>query len=1076
MPCNGLMFFQTVDVRAGLLGMALLLGFVAHAWGGDSVCSVVRIEIQQELTLERQAFDAHMRVVNGLDVTALEDVEINVWFLDDEDNPVQASSNPDNTDASFFIALDRMSGVTNVDGSGTIEPGGQADIHWLIIPSPGAGGQQPSGELYQVGATLTYSFGGESETIEVAPDFIQVRPTPLLQLDYFLPSEVIANDPLTPETEPSVPFELGVRVTNSGYGEAKNLAIESAQPEIVDNLQGLLIQFELLGAQVDDQPAVNSLLADFGNLAPGMASTAVWRMTTSLYGHFVSFEADYYHSDELGGELTSLIDRVDTHTLVGTVINDLPGRDSIRDFLAHDGSVLRLYESDGIDTPVSDFSGSVSLEQNGSEPGAEYYSLTFPESTGPVYVVMPDPTGGEGTIASVWRADGKRIPEVNFWQSRSKESGSWESLFHVFDTNSGGEYEVVAEVALAPNRPPELEPISDQELTAGEVLELTFSASDPDDDLLTFSIDPLPDDAQLDDGGDGIAQFTWSTTDADVGQHEFTVSVSDGEYQASDTFQVNVLEDPTGSYIILAESPIEVIKGETANAFTIQLDSKPAADVWVPIASSDETRGVVEAEGVLFTTTNWDSPKTVSVHGIGNDYFQGDLEFEILIGPSESADEHYDALEHPPLAAVNRDTEEASVLVTPVAGLATAGEATVAYFEARLNGPPAAPVSVIFESSHPDLAVPDPSTLVIYPDSWDEPAEVAVRGQPVADEDAAEIIYLIAAVMTESADENFVDAEVQPVEMIHRGGDTWGVEAGTVSLPAVRDFDSWVQVDFAQPFRLLPVVTWIADDGEPDPAAVRIRNVTLDGFEATQVEPPGSHDLTQETTMHFLAVEPGVHPLPGGSWLEAGTAVTDKVQTGPGFGGPPQNDWESISFDADFAVPPVFLTGIQTLENEVADLPNAGSRPWFTVASDDVRPTGAGVALERSGVNEGDVQVPETIGYVAIVPGAGEFASGAGRTFWESQEHEIPAGPWRDGCEPFAWFEAAPDNAVLQAHQLTRTNRHGGWLRLCTDDDGRIGLVFDQDVERTPVRGTHDEDVRALWFSQPFFTRLLGED
>lgn len=371
-----------------LIGLLIMVGVVRASHAQETVCSVVRIEIRQELTLERQAFDAHMRITNGLDTTALEDIEINVWFLDADGNPVLASSDPENVDAVFFITQDETTGLSGgVNGNGTIGAGAQADIHWLIIPAPGAGGELPSGRLFQVGATLAYSYGGESETVEVAPDFIQVRPMPRLSLDYFLPDEVLGDDPLTPEEEAPVPFPLAVRVKNSGFGPAKNLAIESAQPEIVDNDQGLLINFELLNTQVNDGEVVNSLLAEFGDLPAGESATAIWSMLVSLYGHFVSFEADYYHSDSLGGELTSLIDRVDTHTLVGLVRNDLPGRDSRRDFLArpNGGDTLALFESNGSDTPAEDVSLQSVLELVEQSADQKIYELSFPARFGPVY-------------------------------------------------------------------------------------------------------------------------------------------------------------------------------------------------------------------------------------------------------------------------------------------------------------------------------------------------------------------------------------------------------------------------------------------------------------------------------------------------------------------------------------------------------------------------------------------------------------------------------------------------------------------------------------------------------------------
>ncbi len=104
----------------------------------EPVCARVKIEIRQELTLERQAFDAHMRINNGLSHITLADVGIAVTFSDEEGNPVLASSDPDNSEAVFFIRLASMQNIDDVAGSGAVQPETSADIHWLIIPAPGA--------------------------------------------------------------------------------------------------------------------------------------------------------------------------------------------------------------------------------------------------------------------------------------------------------------------------------------------------------------------------------------------------------------------------------------------------------------------------------------------------------------------------------------------------------------------------------------------------------------------------------------------------------------------------------------------------------------------------------------------------------------------------------------------------------------------------------------------------------------------------------------------------------------------------------------------------------------------------
>ncbi|MHB8894636.1 MAG: calcium-binding protein, partial [Candidatus Geothermincolia bacterium] len=320
----------------------------------DSVCATVKIEINQELTLERQAFDARMQIANGLPSDAVENVRVVVRVTDSAGNPVAITADPDNTTATFFVREDSMTGIGAVDGTGTVAASTTADIHWLLIPARGASNGNVNGTAYDVGATLSYNISGTPFSHDVAPDRILVKPMPALALDYFLPQDVYADDAFTPEIEPAVPFTFGLRVKNNGPGDAKSVRISSAQPRIVENEQGLLIGFLIEGTEVNGQPAAETLLANLGNIAANTAGIARWIMTTSLSGEFTQFSAAYTHADALGGQVTSLIEGVATHTLLHDVLVDLPGRDGIRDFLADDLGVLSVYESQSLQSSVSD--------------------------------------------------------------------------------------------------------------------------------------------------------------------------------------------------------------------------------------------------------------------------------------------------------------------------------------------------------------------------------------------------------------------------------------------------------------------------------------------------------------------------------------------------------------------------------------------------------------------------------------------------------------------------------------------------------------------------------------------------
>jgi len=532
--------------------LCLLLPAISTA---EPVCAVVKIEIQQELTLERQAFDARMVINNGLDTLSIDDLSININFTDENGLSVLASSDPNNTTAKFFIRVDSMQGVSDITGTGSIAPLNSAEIHWLIIPAPGAADAIPSGKLYFIGASLDYTVGGQPESVTVTPDSIYVKPLPLLTLDYFLERDVYADDAFTPEVEPSEPFTLGVRIRNNGAAPANNVAIDSAQPRIVENEQGLLIGFNIIGSYVNEQPVTNSLFINFGNIAPNESTVGRWDMMTTLSGRFTDFTASVTHADELGGQLTSIIDAANTYTLIQDVLVDLPGRDGIRDFLAYPngGSInsVTTYESDNVDSPVANHSTVATLIFQSGTTQAQY-SLTMPQTTGLAFARLVDPQNGQYEIKQVIRSDGKYLPTPNAWTSRTRnlnnDPPTWDYWVNFFDSNSTGSYTVVMGPADIGPVPPVLTPLNNVTTWEGNPTSFPVSATDPNGDTVTLSVSGAPagsDFAPV--NGSGI--FNWTPATGQAGLYPVTFTATDpGGLGTSQTMfiQVNPENDTDG--------------------------------------------------------------------------------------------------------------------------------------------------------------------------------------------------------------------------------------------------------------------------------------------------------------------------------------------------------------------------------------------------------------------------------------------------------------------------------------------------------------------------------------------------
>lgn len=551
---------MSIRLKALMLSLGAFASlFLPSVYSQETVCAQVKIEILQELTLEREAFEGRMTINNGLAGVSLDQITVDVTFADRTGTTVRATSDPNDLTAKFFIRLQDGSSIP-----ASIPGGTSTRITWLIIPAKGAAGASSQGELYSVGATLRYRSGGENQEVQVTPDTITVKPLPDLSLDYFLPSEVYADDPFTENVvEPAVPFSLGVRVKNNGYGTARSLRIESAQPKIVENKLGLLVDFRTQGTEVNGQPATASLLANFGDIQPNRSGVARWVMTSTLSGRFVEFTANYTHADELGGELTSLFSTngIRTHFLVHDVLVDLPGRDGIRDFLALDGTSLKVYESDCTDTSAADLSAGASIFGSNGR-----YTVSTAPSTGFSFIKLTDPLAGAPELRSATRADGKTLNPANAWLSKTQDrtTHQWSYFVNVFDVNNtaGSSYTL----NLAPgtgqtNRPPVLDSIANLTINAGSYISFPISAFDPDGNTLTYTLMAGPTNATL-HPGTGLLQWQ-PTTDQEHSTNLFVVKVTDnGTPSLSDTSQFTVVVNPAIGFVLSVGST-NVIAGES---------------------------------------------------------------------------------------------------------------------------------------------------------------------------------------------------------------------------------------------------------------------------------------------------------------------------------------------------------------------------------------------------------------------------------------------------------------------------------------------------------------------------------
>lgn len=109
------------------------------------------------------------------------------------------------------------------------------------------------------------------------------------------------------------------------------------------------------------------------------------------------------------------------------------------------------------------------------------------------------------------------------------------------------------------NNPPSIADLSQLTVTEGELVSVDASATDPDGDNLELSYsEPLDEDG------------TWQTQDGDAGTYSVTVTASDGELEATETFSI-IVEQANNAPEIEQEQLVEVFVTE-GESTTVELE------------------------------------------------------------------------------------------------------------------------------------------------------------------------------------------------------------------------------------------------------------------------------------------------------------------------------------------------------------------------------------------------------------------------------------------------------------------------------------------------------------------------
>lgn len=409
----------------------------------------VVLEFRQTIFLTRQAFRGTLKIENQY-TTDLTDIvfEANVETMAGQDVTEMFALDYDEQPTGD-IKVDDKTKVWSLAG----EKSGEAGV--IYVPSKETAPTVPV--TYLFGGTLTYTdvATGDRVKVDLMQTALTVNPSPDLYLTYFIQREFISDDPLTEEVEPWEPAEFALLIQNRGAGKALDLAIETSEPQIIENVNGLPVSFKSLYSSIDGvEGNFPFTYMKVGAIEPGQNVLARWFFYSNVSGYVNDYYAEMTRGSLYGEEfnLITLLGARDLKRSVKAIPQATASAQAMRGVdvqarVATDIFLLdEIEDSENLPDCVIDANGNettdlqiVSEQTIVNKVNECTYELTVNAArTGWVYGKLHDPTNGTMVLASVVRkSDGADMGVNNFWQTdrtmASDRSTVYENLLHFAD-------------------------------------------------------------------------------------------------------------------------------------------------------------------------------------------------------------------------------------------------------------------------------------------------------------------------------------------------------------------------------------------------------------------------------------------------------------------------------------------------------------------------------------------------------------------------------------------------------------------------------------------------------------------
>ena len=179
--------------------------------------------------------------------------------------------------------------------------------------------------------------------------------------------------------------------------------------------------------------------------------------------------------------------------------------------------------------------------------------------------------------------------------------------------------------------------------------------------------------------------------------------------------------------------------------FTVVLRLQPSDDVSLPISSSNTAEGTTDVRSLVFTSLNWNVPQTVTLTGVDDNVDDGNVNWDVVIGPASSKDALFNGNDPDDLTITNLNDDFADIFITDLSGTQTTESGGTVTFSVVLATQPLAQVTLDLTSSDFTEGIPSVRSLIFDDTNWNIPQSVTVTGQDDTVYDR-NVMYQISAI------------------------------------------------------------------------------------------------------------------------------------------------------------------------------------------------------------------------------------------------------------------------------------------------------------------------------------------